>query len=270
MRCQDNSLIQILELRCIFSFNKWSFCSDGGSEVRLGDDAGQPLAASRGAPASSEIHFRAAAATPPSTDVECKTDSEGTCSEETLKRRNEEWENGFQQRAERRLASEKKVPEEGREMLCKRPAEAALQVPQKQKSEPSQPGAPPPEHLSLERPEGERPRKKGKSCAKPAAIGAASSSGSQEVVQTTSAPEPLLRPCHRNSNKGRLIEPAHPVTERNVICSGQDLLEFIEANRERWSDEVGCASVLFPELHSSPSIGVDPQAYNKATPPFNR
>ena len=140
MRCQGNSLIPILELRCIFSFNKWSSCSGGGSEARLGDSAGQPLAASRGAPASSEIGDRVAS-----------------------------------------FSTEEKTIRAVRAMLGKRQADAALQLPLKVKSKPSQPRAPPPEHPSSESPEGERPSKKAKSCAQNAAIGPAPSSGSQGV-----------------------------------------------------------------------------------------
>ena len=147
MRCQGNSLIPILELRCIFSFNKLRncFCSAGGSGARLGDDAGQTLAASRGAPASSEI-----VASYFSYDRD-------------------------------RVSREKTARRGARELLRKQQADDALKLPQKQKAKPRQPDAPPPEHPSLETPEGERPSKKAKSCAKTAAIGAAASSGSQEV-----------------------------------------------------------------------------------------
>ena len=155
MRCHGNSLISVLELRCIFSFNKWSFCSGGGSEGRLGDGAGQPLAASRGAPASSEIVA------------------------------------GYFSHARDRVSREKTARRGARELLRKQQADDALKLPQKQKAKPRQPDAPPPEAKkrglwpSLEAPDGERPSKKAKleSCAKTAASGAASSSqtGSQEV-----------------------------------------------------------------------------------------
>ena len=154
----------------------------------------------------------------------------------------------------------------------KREADAALQLPQKQKSKPRQPGAAPPEHPSLESPEGERPGKKAKSCAKPAAIGAASSSGSQEVVQTASAPEPLLRPnFERHSNKKQLIKAGlHPPTDRNVIRFGHYLFDILEARVGSWIDEVGLDRGLCRTPRPPHSFGVDIHAYNKATPPFNR
>ena len=108
MRCQGNSLISVLELRCIFSFNKWSFCSGGGSEARLGDGAGQPLAASRGAPASSEIVA------------------------------------SFFSYDRDRVSREKTARRGARELLRKQQAEDALKLPQKQKAKPRQPDAPPP------------------------------------------------------------------------------------------------------------------------------
>ena len=133
--------------------HKLSFCSGGGSEARLGDDAGQPLAASGGAPASVAIRDHV--------DSIFKKHLDRVEYEKTVRRVSD--------------------------FLLKQPADAALQPAQKKKSKPRQPGAPFPEHPSLKSPEGEMPRKRrrrrrrktAKSCAKPAAIGAAPSSGSQ-------------------------------------------------------------------------------------------
>ena len=198
MRCQGISLIPILELRCIISFNKWSFCSGGGSGARLGDDAGQPLAA--------------LAMMMPA------------------------------------IFSEKTIREVREMVRKKRKGDALLELANKKKSKPSQPDA--------------------AIGAKPAAIGAASSSGSQEVAQTASAPEPLLRPFDRNSNKEQLIELANPVTDRNVVNAGHNLFDLIRATKDSWSDEVGLHRASWPT--SMVPIGVDTDAYNKATPPFNR
>ena len=194
------------------------------------------MAASRGAPASSEIEGRVA-----------------SFFSDAL-----------------REAREREVREK-REKLRKRKADALLQLAQKHKSKPSQPGAPPPEHPSSESPEGEKPSYLAKSWAKPAAIAAASSSGSQEVVQTASAPEPLLRPLDRNSKKGQLLECLDPGTiSRDVARGGHKLFELIAATMESWTDDVGLDRYLSQTMRPSPKIGVDFYAYNKATPPFNR
>ena len=242
MRCQGNSLIPILELRCIFSFNKLRncFCSAGGSGARLGDDAGQTLAASRGAPASSELWALLA--------------EEPTDLFENAKSR----------------VGEKAI-RVVREMIPKLQADAALQLPKKRKSEPSLPGAPPPEQPSLESPEGERLSKKAKSCAEPAAIGAASSSGSQELVQTASAPGPLLKlNFNENSKKSQHLEVVCNITDRNVLRCGHLLFDEVRTHMADWCDEVGEHRALWKIERPCPPWGVDQHAYNKATPPFNR